>query len=46
MNGMYKKAGANCAGKKYYKYIDACLYRWRCMYVDIYTRTDTWYEMA
>ena len=46
MNRKHKKAGAYCAGKKRNQYIDTCLYRWRYMYVDIYTRTDTWYEMA
>lgn len=28
------------------KYIDVGLYRWRCIYVDIYKRPDSWYEMA
>ena len=46
MNIKHKKAGAYCAGKKRNQYIDTCLYKWRYMYVDIYTRTDTWYEMA
>ena len=46
LNRKHKKAGAYCAGKKRNQYIDTCLYRWRYMHVDIYTRTDTWYEMA
>lgn len=39
-------AGADCTSKKIDEYIDNYLYRWRYMYVDIYTGSGAWYEMA